>query len=83
MKSTNSDNVEFCAYFVDDDKQLTTLDSDINAKDLKMYIEISVKNEGYLNGKISLEESSFKFNQKYTLLFYLRNENFRKTFSKQ
>ena len=66
MKITNSNNVEFCAYFVDEDKQLTTIDKIINANDLKVYIEISVKNEGYLNGKISLEDSSFKFNKKYT-----------------
>lgn len=66
MKITNNDNVEFCAYFVDGDKELTTIDSDINAKDLKMYIEISVKNEGYFNGKINLEDSSFKLNKKYT-----------------
>ena len=43
MKITNSNNVEFCAYFVDEDKQLTTIDNIINANDLKVYIEISVK----------------------------------------
>lgn len=67
MKITNSNNVEFCAYFVDDNKQqVTEINSNINANDLKVYIEISVKNEGYFNGKISLENSSFRFNNKNT-----------------
>ena len=67
MKITNSNNVEFCAYFVDDNKQqLTNIKSNINSNDLKVYIEVSVKNEGYFNGKISLEDSSFRFNEKYT-----------------
>ena len=66
MKITNSNNVEFCAYFVDDNKQqVTEINSNINSNDLKVYIEISVKNEGYFNGKVSLENSSFRFNNKY------------------
>ena len=65
MVATNSDNVEFSAYFIkqEEGKQqlLTETDSVINAKDLKLFIEVSVKNEGYFNGTIELPESSFKF----------------------
>ena len=62
MTITNSENVEFCAYFVGENKQQSLeIDSNIHANDLKVYIEIAVKNEGYFNGKISLENASFKF----------------------
>ena len=62
MTITNNDNVQFCAYFVDENKQqLSEIDSIINAKDVKVYLEVSVKNEGYFNGQISLEDTSFEF----------------------
>lgn len=60
MVATNSDNVEFSAYFINANKdKVTNIESNIDAKDLKMYVEISVKKEGYLNGQIILENSSF------------------------
>jgi len=62
MRITNDNNVEFCAYFEDKDKQqLNALETDINAIDLKMNLEIVVKDEGYFNGQISLQDTSFKF----------------------
>ena len=64
MVVTNNENVEFSAYFVNSqNEQIKETDYDINGEDLKLYVEISVKNEGYFNGEISLEDSSFKFNQ--------------------
>ena len=60
MVATNSDNVEFSAYFINANKdKVTDIESNIDAKDLKMYVEIAVKQEGYLNGQITLENSSF------------------------
>ena len=60
MVATNSDNVEFSAYFINANKdKVTNIESSIDAKDLKMYVEIAVKQEGYLNGQITLENSSF------------------------
>ena len=64
---TNSNNVEFSAYFVDDkSEQLSSIDKSINAEDLKLYVEVSVKNEGYFNGEITLEESNFKLKEEFT-----------------
>ncbi|MCI9063018.1 MAG: hypothetical protein HFJ17_00180 [Clostridia bacterium] len=60
MVATNNNNVEFAAYFVDKDKQkVTQIDSNINAEDLKVFVEISVKNEGYFNGELSIDDASF------------------------
>lgn len=62
MVATNNDNVEFSAYFVDEqEKQTNSIESEINSEDLKLYVEISVKNEGYFNGNIELGDSSFSF----------------------
>lgn len=66
MVATNSGNVEFYAYFMNEEnEQVTSIEKDINTNDLKVYIEVAVKNEGYFNGKISLEDTSFKLNGKY------------------
>lgn len=60
MVATNSDNVEFSAYFMNENKdKVTSTESIINAQDLKMYVEIAVKKEGYFNGQITLENSNF------------------------
>ena len=59
--STNNKNIEFTSYFKDDDgTRIYSKDALINAEDLKLYMEISVKNEGYFNGKIEVKESNFK-----------------------
>lgn len=64
MVATNSNNVEFSAYFINEQKEkVTEIDSSINAENLKMYVEISVKNEGYFNGEITLGDSSFNFSE--------------------
>ena len=59
--STNNKNIEFTSYFKDDDgTRVYSKDALMNAEDLKLYMEISVKNEGYFNGKIEVKESNFK-----------------------
>ena len=59
--STNNGNIEFGAYFKDENgNSVTSLEkglSDINSTSL--YLHISVKNEGYLDGKIELGTSNF------------------------
>ena len=59
--STNNENIEFSAYFKDDEgnRVNSTLES-IKKSDLKMYAEIKVNKEGYFNGSIELQESNFK-----------------------
>ena len=64
MIATNSDNVEFSAYFINANKEkVTNIESNINAQDLKMYVEIAVKREGYFNGQITLENASFNLKE--------------------
>ena len=64
MVATNSNNVEFSAYFINEQEEKTTdIESAINEEDLKMYVEVSVKNEGYFNGEITLGDSSFNFSE--------------------
>lgn len=60
MVATNSDNVNFSAYFKNEkDEEITETDFFINAENIKMYVEIYVKKEGYFNGIIELGNSSF------------------------
>lgn len=64
MTATNSSNILFSAYFIDDKKvQITSIDSYINSNNLKMYLEVAVEKEGYFNGEISFENTSFKINK--------------------
>lgn len=61
-KSTSHKNVEFMAYFKDSDgNKVSSLDEKTNSEDMKMYLQISVKQNGYFNGQISLKNSNFKF----------------------
>ena len=60
MLSTQSENVQFKAYFVENDKETATIERSIENKDLKLNIDVSVKNEGYFNGTISLENAGFR-----------------------
>ena len=62
MVATNSDNVEFSAYFINENNEkVTDMESEINAENLKMQVEIAIKNEGYFNGEVLLENTGFKF----------------------
>lgn len=61
-KSTSHKNVEFMAYFKDSDgNKVSSLDEKTNSEDMKMYLQVSVKQNGYFNGQISLKNSNFKF----------------------
>ena len=60
MVATSSNNVEFNAYFKDENGEKVTLtEAPLNAEKLNMYVDISVFREGYFNGKIALENSNF------------------------
>ena len=59
-KSTNHKNVEFMAYFKDENGNKVTEKSEAtNNENLKLYFEVSVNREGYFNGKISLKDANF------------------------
>ena len=63
LLATQSDNVQFRAYFMNGEEELTEIESSIDAKALKLKIDVAVKNEGYFNGQISLENAGFKLTQ--------------------
>ena len=63
VKSTDG-NVEFSAYFVDQNSEkVSKIEKAIGTADLKLYVEISVK-DGYFDGQIKLGTSNFKIKNK-------------------
>ena len=51
---TNNKNVEFSAYFKDENGNIVTENTNaINSESLKMYLYVNVKQEGYFNGEIN------------------------------
>ena len=58
---TNNDNIEFSVYFKDGGNKVASTQTSIKNTDLKLYAEIKVKNEGYLQegAKIKIENSNF------------------------
>ena len=61
---TNHSNVEFSAYFLDNNgNKKDQMEENIDADNLKLYVDVAVKNEGYFNGKISIENSNFSLKQ--------------------
>ena len=59
--STNHKNVEFMAYFKDQNgNKITNLDAKSNSENLRLYVQVSVRKEGYLNANIILNNANFK-----------------------
>jgi hypothetical protein len=57
--ATNVDNVKFNVY-LDEAKTLNTVTKDINSTDLKLYVDVQVLNQGYLEGaKLTLTDTNF------------------------
>lgn len=56
---TNNRNIEFDAYFVNGNNQAISSIDMANQEDIYLYMQISVKQEGYFNGKVTIEDSSF------------------------
>ena len=60
LVETNNHNVDFTAYFMDENGEKTDIvERDINSQQY-LYIDVSVKNEGYFNGTIKIENSNFR-----------------------
>ncbi len=58
---TSDSNVEFYAYFTKENgDKVSKIEQDTTTNNLKMYVEVSVKNEGYFDGQISLDDANFK-----------------------
>lgn len=60
---TNNKNVQFIAYFKDDSgNRVSKISKELNSDDMKLYLELSVEKEGYLeNANITLKNSNFVF----------------------
>lgn len=62
-KETNNANIEFATYFKNETgEKVESIEVTSNENDLKLYAEVTVKNEGYFNGTIELMEGNFVFN---------------------
>ena len=60
MIATSSSNVEFEAYFKNQGgEKVTVTEAELDAGNLNLYVDISVKQEGYFNGKVMLQNSNF------------------------
>ena len=58
--STNHQNVEFKAYFKNKDgNEVSTIEANNQAEEEFLYLHINVKNEGYFNGEVTIENSNF------------------------
>ena len=58
--TTNHENVEFEAYFKDENgKETMTQEKTLDQEEMFLYLRVNVKKEGYFNGEVSLEDSNF------------------------
>ena len=58
--ATNNKNVTFDSYFKDENGVIVTeKEAKINDQNIKLYAQVSVKNDGYFNGTISIENGNF------------------------
>lgn len=59
--ANNTENIEFSAYFIDQNgNKLEKINQEVTNQELKLHLTISVKNEGYFNGSVKIEDSNFK-----------------------
>lgn len=58
---TNSKNVEISAYFENTEgEKIKKIESTTDNQNIKLKVDINVKNEGYLEGKLTFNEANFK-----------------------
>ena len=56
---TNNHNIDFSAYFIDENgEKQESIKREVDKTEI-LYVDVSVKNEGYFNGEISFENSNF------------------------
>ena len=57
---TNSSNVDFSVYFLDTNNEKTEkLEENIDKGEEYLYVDISIKNEGYFNGTLTIDNNNF------------------------
>ena len=57
---TSHKNVNFSVNLKNGDEELTDLKAKMDSSDLELHMKISVKQEGYFNGQITLNNANFK-----------------------
>lgn len=58
---TNNKNVKFSVYFkTDSGEKVDTKEEKIAEQNMKLYLAVSVQNEGYFNGNVKILDSNFK-----------------------
>ena len=58
--TTNSENVKFMAYFKTTDNQnVNAKEEKINEENIKLYLSVSVENNGYFNGNVEFLDNNF------------------------
>lgn len=73
---TNNNNIGFSVYFKDDSgKKVSNIAKSIKNENIKLYVQIQVKNEGYFNGKIVIENSNFNVKSNSTSSYISKIEN--------
>ena len=75
LLATQSENVQFRAYFKNGQEELTEIQKSIDSKNLKLNIAVAVKNQGYFNGQISLANAGFKLDETVTNNYINKIEN--------
>ena len=75
LLATQSENVQFRAYFKNGEEELTEISKNIDAKDLKLKIDVAVKNQGYFNGQISLANAGFNIKESSENTYINKIEN--------
>lgn len=62
--STSNENVKFAAYFkTEGENEVSQTEYQIDNNNMKLYLKVSVKNEGYFDGVITLKDSNFKLKE--------------------
>ena len=56
---TNNKNIEFDAYFTNSNNEKISSINMENEEDIYLNMQINVKQEGYFNGKVTIEDSNF------------------------
>ena len=58
--ATNNSNVDFSAYFQKENaEKVQNVEDNIDKEDEYLYVDVSVKNEGYFNGSIKIADNNF------------------------
>ena len=57
---TNNENIEFTAYFINQNgEKVDSIEDNIDKENEYLYVDVSVKNEGFFNGSIELKDNNF------------------------